>query len=122
MEQVRGYIEELNKAKPAQSVDLVEFDANRGFVIGNQRYRLKPIEDFYMAASYKSQLGSLQLQGVSFVPRSEVTLTPEGGKWMSKKMRAVVQLGPLKLEKVNITPEMAERINPAARALSLGAT
>jgi hypothetical protein len=93
VEQVRGYIDELSKAKPAQSLDLVEFEANAGFVAGTQRYRLKPIEDFYMVATYKSQLGSLQLQEVGFVPRSEVTLTPEGGKWMSKKIKARVQLG-----------------------------
>jgi hypothetical protein len=33
-----------------------------------------------------------------------------------------VQLGPLKLDKVIITPDMALRINPAARMMALGAT
>jgi hypothetical protein len=41
---------------------------------------------------------------------------------MSKKIKAIVQLGPLKLEKVSVTPDMAERINPAARGLALGGT
>jgi hypothetical protein len=122
VEQVRGYVDEVNKAKPAQSLDLAEFEVNAGFVGGTQRYRLKPVEDLYLVARYKSQLGSLSLEDVSFVPRSEVTLSPEGGKWMTKKIKASMQLGPLKLEKVSITPEMAERINPAARAISLGAT
>ena len=122
VEQVRGYVDEVNKAKPAQSLDLAEFEVNAGFVGGTQRYRLKPVEDLYLVARYKSQLGSLSLEDVSFVPRSEVSLSPEGGKWMSKKIKASMQLGPLKLEKVSITPEMAERINPAARAISLGAT
>jgi hypothetical protein len=71
---------------------------------------------------YKSQLGSLQLEEVGFVPRSEVTLTLEGEKWMSKKIKASVQLGPLKLDKVSITPDMALRINPAARLIALGTT
>jgi hypothetical protein len=119
VEQVQGYIDELKKVKPEQSVDLVEFDANAGFVQGTQRYRLKPVEDLYVIARYKSQLGSLTLEDVNFVPRHEVTLTPEGEKWMGKKMKASVQLGPLKVEKVSVTPEMAERINPAARAISL---
>jgi hypothetical protein len=122
VQQVRGYIDELKKVKPGQSVDLVEFDVNAGFVEGTKRYRLKPIEDLYLAARYKSQLGSLQLEEISFVPRNEVTLTPEGGKWMSKKIKAIVQLGPLKLEKVSITPDMAERINPAARVMALAST
>jgi hypothetical protein len=64
----------------------------------------------------------LQLEEVNFVPRSEVTLTLEGEKWMSKKIKASVQLGPLKLYKVSITPDMASRISPAARVISLGAT
>lgn len=119
VQQVRGYIDELNKAKPKQSLDLVEFEANAGFVQGNKRYRLKPIEDFYLSARYRSQLGSLQLEEVNFVPRREVTLIPEGEKWLGKKIKASVQLGPVKLEKVIITAEMAERINPAARAISL---
>jgi hypothetical protein len=120
VEQVRGYIDELNKAKPEQSVDLVEFEANAGFVQGNMRYRLKPIEDLYLVARYKKQLGSSKLEEVNFIPRAEVTLTPEGGKWMSKKIKASVQLGPLKLDQVIIRPEMAERINPAARMMSIG--
>jgi hypothetical protein len=57
---------------------------------------------------------------VNIVQRNEVTLTLEGEKWMSKKIKASVQLGPLKLGKVSITPEMAGRISPAARAISLG--
>jgi hypothetical protein len=122
VEQVRGYRDELRKAKPRQSLDLVEFDVNAGFVEGTKRYRLKPIEDLSLAARYKSHLRSLQLEEVSFVPRTEVTLTPEGGKWMSKKIKAIVQLGPLKLDKVSITPDMAERINPAARVMALGGT
>ena len=52
VEQVRGYIDELKKAKPGQSLDLVEFDVNAGFVQGTDRYRLKPIEDLYLAARY----------------------------------------------------------------------
>jgi len=89
---------------------------------GKKRYRLKPVEDLYLAARYKAQLGSLQLEEVTFVPRGAVTLTPAGEKWMSKKMNARVQLGPLSLDKVSITPEMAVRINPAARAIALGST
>jgi hypothetical protein len=119
VEQVREHIDELKRVKPEQSLDLVEFEANAGFVQGTQRFRLKPIEDLYMAVRYKSQLGSLQLEDVFFVPRNEVTLTPEGEKWMSKKIKASVQLGPLKLDKVSITPDMATRLNPAARAISL---
>ena len=45
IEQVRGYVDELRRAKPAQSLDLVEFDANAGFLQGTKRYRLKPVED-----------------------------------------------------------------------------
>jgi len=120
VEQVRGYVDELRKTKAEQSVDLVEFEANAGFVEGRKRYRLKPIDDLYLAARYKAQLGSLQLEELNFVPRSEVSLIPEGEKWMSKKIKATVQLGPAKLEKVSITPEMAARVNPAARALALG--
>jgi hypothetical protein len=41
---------------------------------------------------------------------------------MSKKMNATVQLGAVRLEKVSITPEMAARINPAARAISMGSS
>jgi hypothetical protein len=82
--------------------------------------RLKPVEDLYLTARYKTQLGSMRLEEVCFVPRGEVLLTAEGEKWMSKKIKAAVQLGPLRLDKVTITPEMACRINPAARAVSLG--
>jgi len=53
---------------------------------------------------------------------SEVTLSPEGSKWMSKKIRASVQLGPVTLKKVSITSDMAARINPAAGMIALGAT
>jgi hypothetical protein len=49
-----------------------------------------------------------------------VLLTLVGEKWMSKKIKATVQLGPTNLQKVSITPEMAMRINPAARAVALG--
>jgi hypothetical protein len=122
VQQVRGYVDELNKAKPEQSVDLVQFEANTGFVQGNKRYRLKPIEDLYLVARYKTQLGSSQLEEVSFVRRDQVTLTPEGEKWMSKKIKASVQLGPLKLDKVTITPDMAARIDPTVRMMSLSAT
>jgi hypothetical protein len=121
LEQVRGYLNELQKVKPDQSLDLIEFDANAGFVQGTQRYRLKPIEDIYLTARYKTALGSTRLEEVSFVPRSEVSLTAEGEKWMSKKIKAAVRLGPLHLDKVSITPEMAGRINPSVRAATLGA-
>lgn len=120
MQEVRGYVDELNKAKPEQSLDLVEFERNAGFTEGTKRYLLKPNGDLYVVARYKSGIGSLELEDLSFVPRNEVTLTPEGGKWMSKKIKASVQLGLLKLEKVSITPEMAARINPAVRAIQLG--
>lgn len=120
MEQVRGYVDELRKTKAEQSVDLVEFEASAGFVEGRKRYRLKPVEDLYLVARYKAQLGSLQLEELIFVPRSEVTLSPAGEKWMSKKINASVRLGPVTLEKVSITPEMAMRINPAARAIAPG--
>jgi hypothetical protein len=119
VQQVQAYMDDLKKAKPKQSVDLVEFDVN-SFLQGTKRYRLKPVEDLYLAARYKAQLGSLQLEELNFVPRREVTLTLGGEKWMSKKIRATVQLGPFKLEKVSITPEMAARINPAAQAMVLG--
>jgi hypothetical protein len=118
VQQVRGYIDELKKAKPEQSVDLIEFDANAGFGQATKRYRLKIVEDLYLTARYKAQLGSLQLEEVNFVPRSEVSLTVEGEKWMSKKIRASVQLGPSRLEKVSMTPEMAERINPGSRVIA----
>lgn len=90
VEQVRGYIDALDKAKPDQSVDLIEFDAAPGFLQATKRYRLSPIEDLYMVAEYKVQLGRRQLQHVAFLQRNAVTLTPEGGKWMSKKIKATV--------------------------------
>src|SRR3989442_13156182 len=96
-------IDELKKAKPEQSVDLIEFEANVGFVEGRKRYRLKPIEDLYLVARYKAQFRSFQLEEVDFVARNEVTLTPEGEKWMSKKINARVQLGTVKLQKERIT-------------------
>lgn len=122
VEQVRTYIGELKRAKPKQSLDLVEFDVNAGFVQGTQHYRLKPIEDLYLVARYKKQFNSLRLEELSFVPRTEVLLSREGEKWMSKKIMAVVQLGPLKLEKVSITVDMAARINPSAGMIALPAT
>jgi hypothetical protein len=122
VDQVRGYVEELQKAKPEQTMDVVEFEANAGFVEGQKCYRLKPFDDLYIAAQYKAVLRSLKLEQLIFVPRTEVSLTQEGEKWMSKKMKATVQLGSLKLEKVSITPEMAARINPTARAIALGST
>jgi len=122
VEQVRGYMDELNQAKPAQTLDMAEFEANAGFVEGAHRYRLKPIEDLYLVAKYKSQLGSLQFQELSFVRRGEVSINVEGEKWMSKKIKATIQLGPLKLNKVSISPEMAERLDPTARAILLGRT
>jgi hypothetical protein len=118
VQQVREYMDELKKAKPAQSVDLVQFEVNTGFVSGTQCYRLKPVEDLYLVARYRSQLGSLRLEELSFVPRNSVTIATEGEKWMSKKMKASVQLGSLKLDKVTIAPEMASRISPGAAAAS----
>jgi len=120
IEQVRGYVDELRRAKPAQSLDLVEFDANAGFLQGTKRYRLKPVEDMYVA-SYKSQLGSTKLEQLAFVPRNQVTITPEGEKFMSKKMKAMVRLGASTISNVSITPEMAARIDPTLRAISLDA-
>jgi hypothetical protein len=120
--QVREYIDELKRAKPGQSVDVVQFDVNSGFVQGTKQYRLKPIEDLYLAARYKSQFGSLELEEVGFVPRSEVVLTLGEEKWMSKKIKATIQMGPVRLDKVTITPEMASRISPAARLMSFGTT
>jgi hypothetical protein len=122
VEQVHGYIDELKNANPDQSLDLIQFDSNAGFVRGTERYRLKPIEDLYMAARYKVQLGRMYPQEVIFVPRNEVTFIPEGTKWMSKKMKASVQLGPTTLIKVTISPDMALRMNPSAAASALAAT
>jgi hypothetical protein len=122
VEQVRGYIDALDKARPDQSLDLIEFDVNAGFGQATKRYRLSPIEDLYMVAEYKVQFGRRHLQEVAFLQRNQVTLTPEGGKWMSKKIKASVQLGPVMLAKVTITPEMAARINPAAAVMAFGAT
>ena len=121
VEQVRGYIDELKKAKAGRSLELVQFDANAGFLQATKQYRLKPIEDFFLVACYKSQLGSLQLEEVSFVPRNDVRITLAGEKWMSKKIKATVDLGQIKLAKVSITPEMASRLNPAAPIAPLGA-
>jgi len=122
VQQVREYLVELNKTKAEQSLDLIQFEVNAGFVEGTKRYRLKPVEDLYLAARYKSQLGSLQLEEINFIRRSEVTYAAEGEKWMSKKIKASVQLGPLKLDRVTITPDMALRINPSATVISLGQT
>jgi hypothetical protein len=121
VQEIHGYIDELRKVKPEQAVDLIEFDANAGFVKGTRRYRLKPVQNLYLMACYKAQLGSLHLEELAFLPRNEVTLTPQSDKWMGKKIKASVQLGALRLEKVSITPEMALRINPAAQATVLGA-
>jgi len=122
VQEVRGSIDELAKAKPAQTLDLVEFDASAGFIEGNKRYRLKPVEDMYVIARYKSQVGSTKLEEVTFVPRNEVAIIPEGEKFMSKKIKASVRLGALTIPKVSITPDMAARIDPALRAMSLGAS
>jgi len=122
VEQVRGYIDELKKVVPDESLDLIEFEMNAGFAQGRKVFRLKPADDLYLIAEYKAKFRSLQLQGISFVARKEVLLTPLGEKWMSKKIKATVQLGPLNLQKVTITPEMAMRINPAVRAVALGTT
>jgi hypothetical protein len=59
---------------------------------------------------------------VSFAPRSDVTVIVEGEKWMSKKMKATVQLGSQKLDKVSITPDMVSRINPATNLASFSST
>ncbi len=120
VQQVHGYIDELKKAKPGQSMDLIEFDMSGEFLQATKRYRLKPVEDLYLAARYKVELGSMSLEEVIFVPRNEVALIPEGEKWMSKKIKASIQLGALKLEKVTITPEMAARINPTVGVMALG--
>jgi hypothetical protein len=74
----------------------------------------------YVVARYRAQLGSLRLEEVSFISRDDVKLNLEGKKWTGKKIRAHVELGPLRLEKVNITPEMAARLDPSAAAISLG--
>jgi len=58
---------------------------------------------------------------LAFVPRNEVTITPEGEKFMSKKMKAMVRLGASTISNVSITPEMAARIDPTLRAISLDA-
>ncbi len=122
VEQVRGHIDELKNTNPDQSLDLIQFDSNAGFVRGTERYRLKPIEDLYMAARCKVQLGRMYLQEIVFVPRAEVTFIPEGTKWMSKKMKATVQLGTATLNKVIISRDMALRMNPSAAASALAAT
>lgn len=122
VQEVRGYVDELAKTKAAQSLDLVEFEASAGFGQATKRYRLKPIQDLYVIARYKSELGTSKLEEIAFVPRNEVTISPEGEKFMSKKIKASVRLGALTVSKVTITPEMAERIDPAFRAMSLGTT
>jgi hypothetical protein len=121
LQQVREYIEELNRAK-AEHLDLIQFEVNAGFTEGTKRYRLKPMENLYLVARYKSQLGSLKLEDVSFAPRSDVTVIVEGEKWMSKKMKATAQLGSQKLDKVSITPDMVSRINPATNLASFSST
>ena len=121
LQQVREYIEELNRAK-AEHLDLIQFEVNAGFAEGTKRYRLKPMENLYLVARYKSQLGSLKLEDVSFAPRSDVTVIVEGEKWMSKKMKATVQLGSQKLDKVSIIPDMVSRINPATNLASFSST
>ena len=113
-EQVRAYIDELKRAKPSERLDLIEFEVNAGFVQGTKRFRLMPVEDLYMAARYKSQLGSLTLEEVLFVPRHEFTFTTQGERWMSKKLRGSVRLGALQLDKVTIQPDMAMRITSGA--------
>lgn len=122
LEQVQGYVDELKKMKADQTLDLIEFEANSGFVEGRKRYRLKPIDDLYVVTTYKDQLRSLNLEEVTFVPRSEVSLTPGDEKWMSKRIKATIQLGGLMLHKASITPEMASRINPSFRAIAIGQT
>jgi hypothetical protein len=121
VQQVRAYIDEMGKAKPTQSLDQVEFEASAGFTEGNKRYRLKPVEDLYAVMRYKSQVGSTKLEEVGFVPRNEVTITMEGEKFMSKKIKATVRLGPTTISKVSITPEMAARMDPAIRTMSISA-
>jgi hypothetical protein len=120
VEQVRGYVSELKKAKPQQTLDLIEFAANAGFLEGTHRYRLKPFDDLYLIARYKLQFRSAKLEEISFIPRSEVTLIPVSGDWSDNKIRASIQLGPRKVKSVTITPDMALRINPSARANVVG--
>lgn len=119
VEQVRGYLEELKKAKPSESVHVIEFDVNAGFLQATRRYRLLPVEDQFLAAMYKVELGTVGLEGVTFVPRNAVTLCAERGKWTSKKVKASVQLGPLTLQRVSIAPEMVLRMNPGAQTVSV---
>jgi hypothetical protein len=116
VEQVRGYVNELKRAKPQQTLDLIEFEANAGFLQGTHRYRLKPFDDLYLVTRSKMQFRSASLEDVGFVPRAEVILIPVSGDWSDKKIRVSVQLGPAKVKRVSITPEMALRINPSARA------
>ena len=49
-----------------------------------------------------------------------MTLIPVSGDWSDKKIRASIQLGPRKVKSVTITPDMALRINPSARANVVG--
>lgn len=122
VEEVRGYIDELKKSRPQESLDLIEFETTVGFGQARRVFRLKPTDDLYLVAEYKAQFRSLQLQAITFVERNQVSLIPLGEKWMSKKIKATVQLGPTNLQKVSITPDMAMRINPSARAVALGTT
>jgi len=117
VEQVRGYIEELKKVNASESVHVIEFDVNAGFLQATRRYRLLPVEGQFLAARFKVELGTIGLEDVTFVQRDAVTLSVEGGKWTSKKVKASVHLGPLLLQKASITPEMALRINPAAQTV-----
>ena len=117
VEQVKGYLEELQKAKPSESVHVIEFEVNAGFLQATRRYRLLPVEDQFLAARFKVELGTLGLEDVIFVPSDAVTRSVEGGKWTSRKVKASVHLGALTLHKASITPEMALRINPAAQTV-----
>jgi uncharacterized protein YjeT (DUF2065 family) len=122
VEQLKGYIAELRKTKPGQSLDLIEFDRNAGFLKPTERYRLKPMEDLYLVGRYQMQFRSMKLEAVGFVRRNEVTLSAEGEKWMSKKIKATIQLGAQKLEKIMITPDMAARIGPLTSMMALPIT
>jgi hypothetical protein len=119
VEEVRGYVNELRQAKPDQTIDLIEFDVHPSLAGRlaecTARYRLKPFEDLYLMTRYKVQVGPLELEEISFVPRAQVTVASEGEKGMSHKIKTSVQLGQTKLENVAITPEMVKRLRPAAR-------
>jgi hypothetical protein len=51
VDQIRGYIEELQKAKPEQTLDVVEFEANAGFVEGRKCYRSSRLMTFILQHS-----------------------------------------------------------------------